>query len=153
MVLWSDWLVLCDYGFSVSALWCSLATPTILLGFLLPWMWGISSRLHKQSVATAPYLGRGVSLTATRPDLEHGVAPLGPPAPAQQLLLGGGVAPFCHCPWPRAWGISSQPPLTLDVGKLLLAAAPVLSQPGALCRYPWIWVRASRWSVKAGVLS
>ena len=26
------------------------------------------------------------------PDLEHGVAPLGPPAPAQPLLLGSGVA-------------------------------------------------------------
>ena len=25
---WSDWLVFCDYGFSVSALWCPLATPT-----------------------------------------------------------------------------------------------------------------------------
>ena len=48
-----------DYGFSVSALWCSLATPTILLGFLLPWTWGISSRLLQQSSAFAPYLGRG----------------------------------------------------------------------------------------------
>ena len=28
----------------------------------------------------------------TPPDLEHGVAPLGPPAPAQPLLLGSGVA-------------------------------------------------------------
>ena len=37
------------------------ATPTILLGFLLPWTWGISSRLLQQSSATAPYLGRGVS--------------------------------------------------------------------------------------------
>ena len=37
VVLWSDWLVFCDYGFSVSALWCPLATPTILLGFFLPW--------------------------------------------------------------------------------------------------------------------
>ena len=25
---WLDWLVFCDYGFSVSALWCSLTTPT-----------------------------------------------------------------------------------------------------------------------------
>ena len=25
--VWSDWLVFCDYGFSVSALWCPLATP------------------------------------------------------------------------------------------------------------------------------
>ena len=29
-----------------------LATPTILLGFLLPWTWGISSRLLPQSIAT-----------------------------------------------------------------------------------------------------
>ena len=37
---------------------------TILLGFLLPWTWGISSRLLPQSIAAVPYLG-------------HGVAPLG----------------------------------------------------------------------------
>ena len=55
------WLVFCEYGFSVFALWCPLATPTILLGFLLPWSWGISSRLLQQSAAIAPYLGRGVS--------------------------------------------------------------------------------------------
>ena len=40
-----DWLVFCEYGFSVSALWCPLATPIILLGFFLPWAWGISSWL------------------------------------------------------------------------------------------------------------
>ena len=45
VVLGSDWLVFCDYGFSVSALWCPLATPILLLGFLLPRTWGISSRL------------------------------------------------------------------------------------------------------------
>ena len=45
----------------VSALWCPLATPTILLGFLLPWTWVISSWLLQQSAAAAPYLGRGVS--------------------------------------------------------------------------------------------
>ena len=61
VVLWSDWLVFCDYGFSVSALWCPLATPTVLLGFLLPWTWSISSWLLQQSAAAAPYLGRGVS--------------------------------------------------------------------------------------------
>ena len=69
------------------------------------------------------YLGRGVSLhgcsskaqpllltldegylvTAAPPDLERGVAPVRPPAPAQQLLLGGGVAP-------------QLPPLTSGVG-------------------------------------
>ena len=45
VLVWLDWLVFCEYGFSVSALWCPLATPTILLGFVLPWAWGISSRL------------------------------------------------------------------------------------------------------------
>ena len=40
-----SWLVFCDYGFSLSALWCLLATPITLLGFFLPWTWGISSQL------------------------------------------------------------------------------------------------------------
>ena len=35
-------------------------------------------------------------LKATPPDLEHGVAPLSPPAPMQLLLLGPGVAPVCR---------------------------------------------------------
>ena len=60
VLVWLDWLVFCDYGFRVSALWCSLATPTVLLGFLLPWTWGISSQQLQQSTAAAPYLGRGV---------------------------------------------------------------------------------------------
>ena len=38
VLVWLDWLIFCEYGFSVSALWCPLATPTVLLGFLLPWM-------------------------------------------------------------------------------------------------------------------
>ena len=61
VLVWLDWLVFCDYGFSVFALWCPLAIPTVLLGFLLSWAWGISSRLLQQSAAIAPYLGRGVS--------------------------------------------------------------------------------------------
>ena len=36
----------------------------------------------------------GYLLTAAPPDLEHGVAPLSPPVPAQLLLLGRGVAPL-----------------------------------------------------------
>ena len=68
---------------------------------------------HLLSYLGFSYLGRGVSLhsysskvqlllltldegyllTATPPDLEHGIAPLGPPAPAQPPLLGRGVAP------------------------------------------------------------
>ena len=39
-------------------------------------------------------LDEGYLLTAAPPDLEHGVAPLGPPMPAQLLLLGRGVAPL-----------------------------------------------------------
>ena len=51
------------------------------------------------------------------PDRERGVAPLGPPAPAQLLLLGRGVAPLGRHPWPLMWGGSSlPPPLTSDVG-------------------------------------
>ena len=55
VLVWLDWLVFCDYVFSVSALWCPLA----ILGFLLPlfrccyvignslqlpcwWIWGSS---------------------------------------------------------------------------------------------------------------
>ena len=69
---------------------------------------------HLPSYLGFSYLGRGVSLhgcsskaqplllaldegylpTAAPPDLERGVAPLGPPAPAQQQLFGGGVAPL-----------------------------------------------------------
>ena len=60
VLVWLVWLVFCEYGFSVSALWCLLATATVLVGFVLPWMWGISSRLLQQSAAAAPYLGRGV---------------------------------------------------------------------------------------------
>ena len=41
--MWSDWLVVCDCDFSLSALWCPLSEPTVLLGFLLPCTWGISS--------------------------------------------------------------------------------------------------------------
>ena len=85
-----------------------LQQPTILLGFLLPWTWGISSWLLQQSAAIAPYLGRGYLLTTAPSDLERGIAPLGPPAPAQPPLLGGGVAPPGRGPWPWAWGRSSQ---------------------------------------------
>ena len=61
VLVWLDWLVFCEYGLIVSDLWCPLATPTILLGFLL--------------------LDEGYLLTATPPNLEHGIAPRGPPAP------------------------------------------------------------------------
>ena len=133
VLVWLDWLVFCEYRFSVSALWCPLATPTILLEFLLPWVWGISSRLLQQSTATAPYLGWGIPPPATLPDLQCWMAPLGPPVPAQPPLLGLllpaagpglglGVAPQGHHPWPRARGGFSLLPLTSDAGCLLPAA-------------------------------
>ena len=47
--MWSDWLVVCNCGFSLSALWFTLLAPTVLLGFLLPSTWGVSSWLLQQS--------------------------------------------------------------------------------------------------------
>ena len=68
---------------------------------------------HLLSYLGFSYLGRGISLhscsskvqlllftldegyllTAAPPDLERGIAPLGPPVPEQPPLLGRGVAP------------------------------------------------------------
>ena len=68
---------------------------------------------HLPSYLGFSYLGRGVSLhgcsskvqpllftldegcllTTTLPDLQRGMAPLGPPVPRQPLLLGHGVDP------------------------------------------------------------
>ena len=73
---------------------------------------------HLPSYLGFSYLGRGVSLhgcssdvqlllltldegyllTAALPDLQHGMAPLGPPAPMQPLLLGRGVARLSRRP-------------------------------------------------------
>ena len=57
--------------------------------------------LHGYSSKAQPFLltlDEGYLLTATPPDLEHGVAPLSPPAPVQVPLLGRGVAPLSHRP-------------------------------------------------------
>ena len=69
---------------------------------------GISSWLLRQSAAAAPYLGRGYLLTAAPPDLERGVAPLGPPAPAQQPLLGGSKYIYIYLWLPR-WLSDNEP--------------------------------------------
>ena len=124
VLVWLDWLVFCDYGFSVSALWCPLARPTIWLGFLLPWTcspwghkesgmteqltvtlpwaWGISSWLLQQSTAAAPYLGQGVS-------------------------------PYRLRAWPSMWDSSSRPFCACA------ATTPQVAPPG---RWPWplVWV-------------
>ena len=55
---------------------------------------GIS--LHGCSSKVQPLLltlDEGYLLTAALPDLQCGIAPLSPPAPAQPRLLGRGVAP------------------------------------------------------------
>ena len=33
--MWSDWPIVCDCDFSLSAVWCPLSVPTVLVGFLL----------------------------------------------------------------------------------------------------------------------
>ena len=105
--------------------------------------------LHGCSSKAQPLLltlDEGYLLTAALPDLECGMAPLGPPAPAQPLLLwlllpaagpglGFGMAPQGHRPWPRARGGFSRLPLTLDEG-CLLPAFPAPLQPGTLGRCP-----------------
>ena len=104
---------------------------------------------HLPSYLGFSYLGRGVSLygcsrkaqpllltldegyllTAALPDLQCGIAPLGPPAPSQPLLLGHVVGPPGRRPWPRAWGHGVAPLVTTpDLGRGVtpLVAAPDL---------------------------
>ena len=67
--------------------------------------------LHGFSSIAQPLLltlVKGYLLTAAPSDLERGIAPLGPPAPAQPPLLGGGVAPPGRGPWPWACSRSSR---------------------------------------------
>ena len=68
VLVWLDWLVFCDYGFSVSALWCLSQHLLSYLGFSylgrgvsLRGCSSIAQPLLLQSAATAPYLARGVS--------------------------------------------------------------------------------------------
>src|SRR5574341_640197 len=92
--------------------------------------------LHGYSSKAQPLLltlDKGYLLTTALPDLQCGIAPLGPPPPAQPLLLGRGVGPPSRrpwpqvlgrgvpppscCPWPQAWGWSSKPqPLASGMG-------------------------------------
>ena len=59
----------------------------------------MSSWLLQQEQTLLLTLDKGYLLTAAPPDLECGVAPLGPLAPAQSSLLGrGGIAPLSHRP-------------------------------------------------------
>ena len=92
---------------------------------------------HLPSYLGFSYLGRGVSLhgysskkqlllltldegyllTATPPNLEREIAPLGPPGPTQPPFLERGFAPAGLFPLPWAWGSSSLlPSLASDIG-------------------------------------
>ena len=72
-------------------------------------------------------LDEGYLLTAALPDLQRGIAPLGPPAPAQPPLLGRGIALPCHRPWPQTQD-SSSPPFLRRHSLALSAAAPDLGR-------------------------
>ena len=84
---------------------------------------GLGVSLHGCSSKAQPLLltlDEGYLLTTTLPDLQLGIAPLGPPAPTQPPLLGHGVS--LH-------GCSSKAQpllLTLEEGYLLTAAPPDL---------------------------
>ena len=67
-------------------------------------------------------------LNAALPDLQCGIASLGLPAPAQPLLLGGGVVPPGRRAWPPTWGSSS--PLLLRWRSLALWGAILTSDLG-----------------------
>ena len=56
----------------------------------------------KRSRCSLP-LDEGYLLTAALPDLQREIAPLGSPAPVQLRLLGRGVGPPGHHPWPQAY--------------------------------------------------
>ena len=67
-----------------------------LLSYLGFFYLGRGVSLHGCSSKAQPLLltlDEGYLLTATLPDLQRGIAPLGPPVSAQSLLLGCGVAP------------------------------------------------------------
>ena len=113
----------------------SVCLPSDALLHHLPSYLGISYfwcgvSLHGYSSKAQPLLftlEEVYLLTAAPPDLEGGIAPLGPPVPAEPQLLGCGVAPPGRHPWPRAQGGSSRPPpLASDAGWLLLAVPPGL---------------------------
>ena len=63
---------------------------------------GCGVSLHGCSSKVQPLLlslNEGYLLTAALPDLQHGIAPLGLPAPSQPQFLGRGVGPPGRRPW------------------------------------------------------
>ena len=105
VLVWLDWLVFCEYGFSV-CLPCDALLQHLpsYLGFsylgCVVSVHGCSSKAQLLLLT----LDEGYLLTTAVPDLQRGIAPLGPPVPVQPLLL------------------------TLDEGYLLTAAPPDLER-------------------------
>ena len=122
--MWSDWLVVCDCGFRLSALWCPLSVPTVWLGWPhtawlsfteLDKLWSMwsdwlvvcdcgfspSALWRPLSTCCLPW----VSLTLNQGISSRLLQQRAVAAP----YLGRGVAPLsCH-PWPWTWGSSSLP--------------------------------------------
>ena len=83
--MWSDWLVSCDCGFSLSALWCPLLAPTFLLGFLLPWTWVSFHSCSSKAQPPLLTLDVGYLLIAAAPDLGRVISPVGHSCASQPL--------------------------------------------------------------------
>ena len=99
--------------------WAAKSRQTETAGMKLKDACSLEEKLHGCSSKAQPLLltlDEGSLLTATLPDLQRGIAPLGPPAPMLPRLLGHGVGLPGHCPWPQARGM----------GYLLPAAVPDL---------------------------
>ena len=80
-----------------------LQHPPSYLGFSYL---GRGVSLHSCSSKAQPLLlilDKGYLLTATLPELQRGIAPLGPSVPVQPQLLGHGVGLPSHRPWPWVW--------------------------------------------------
>ena len=103
----------------------SVCLPSDALLQQLPFYLGFSYlgrgiSLHGCSSKAQPLLltlDQGYLLTTAFPDLQRGIAPLCPPAPAQPRLLGRGVAPPARRPRPRAWGGVSPLVAAPDLGR------------------------------------
>ena len=90
-----------------------MCLPSDALLQLLPSYLGFSHlghgvSLHGCSSKAQPLLltlDEGYLLTTTVPDLQLGIASLGPPVPVQPLLFGRGLAPLGHHPV-LGWGVA-----------------------------------------------
>ena len=113
--------------------------PLVFLGFSYL---GHGISLHGCSSKLQPLLltlDEGYLLMAAPPDLERGVAPLGPPAPAQQPLLGGGLLKLnsIESVMPSNDLILCHPPLLLPS---IFASIRVFSDESVLhIRWPKCW--------------